>query len=65
MDSTANAITSPQEVFNKQNRKLSMLKPTKDISLPKMSTELEVYRSHMNVEEYKKLKKIIYQQAEL
>ena len=65
MDSTANAITSPQEVFNKQNRKLSMLKPTKDISLPQMNTELEVYRSRMNVEEYKKLKKIIYQQAEL
>jgi hypothetical protein len=65
MDSTANAITSPQEVFNKQNRKYSMLKPSKDISLPQMNTELEVYRSRMNVEEYKKLKKIIYQQAEL
>ena len=65
MDSTDNAITSPQEVFNKQNRKLSMLKPTKDISLPQMNTELEVYRSRMKVEEYKKLKKIIYQQAEL
>jgi len=65
MDSTANAITSPQAVFNKQNRNYSLLKPSKDISLPQMNTELEVYRSRMNVEEYKKLKKIIYQQAEL
>jgi hypothetical protein len=42
-----------------------MVKPTKDISLPQMNTELELYRSRMNVEEYKKLKKIVYQQAEL
>ena len=42
-----------------------MVKPTKDISLPQMNIELELYRSRMNVEEYKKLKKIVYQQAEL
>ena len=40
----------------------TLLKPIKDISLP---TESEIYRTKVNNEEYKKLKKIIQQQAEM